>query len=147
MKLATAILSCFAVIVGAQAQQVHSQFGSAVDVRGVRYVGRAWDQVLAPWKADAVFLPKPDYPYNERALHHEGVAIFRLDLDLKTGTVANVSMIQSSGFPKLDDVAFNTVKRWRWRPGRWKQIEVPVVFTMSPLRPGEPFVRHGPPPQ
>src|SRR2546430_10114192 len=97
MKLATAILSCFAVIVGARAQQVHNQFGSAVDARGVRYVGRASDRALAPWKADAVFLPKPDYPYSERSLHHEGVVIFRLGLDLKTGTVANVSMIQSSG--------------------------------------------------
>jgi TonB family protein len=147
MKVATTILCCFAVTVGAQAQQVHNQFGSAVDARGVRYVGHAWDSTCAPWKVDALFLPKPDYPYSERSLHHEGVAIFRLDLDLKTGTIANASMIQSSGFSMLDDVAFNTVKRWRLRPGRWKQIEVPIVFSMSPLRPGEPFVRHGPSPQ
>jgi len=142
MTPAAVILFYFVVVVGAQAQQVQNQFGSAVDARGLRYVGHAWDPTRAPWKADALFLPKPDYPYNEMRLHHEGVAIFRLDLDLKTGTVANASMIQSSGFPKLDDNAFNTVKRWRFRPGRWKQIEVPVVFTMSPLRPGEPFVRH-----
>jgi len=70
-----------------------------------------------------------------------------LEIDLKTGMTTNVSMIQSSGFPKLDDVAFNTVRRWRLRPGKWREIEVPVVFTMSPLRPGEHFVRHGPPPR
>jgi TonB family protein len=145
MKIAASVLFCFALSVATQAEQAHGQFGSAVDARGVRYVGKH-SGGPAPWLADALFRPKPDYPYSERHLHHEGVAVFQLEIDLKTGVTTNVSIIQSSGFPKLDDVAFNAVRRWRWRPGRWKEVEMPVVFTMTPLRPGEPFLRYRPPP-
>jgi TonB family protein len=144
VKLTAAIVFCVAIS-RSSAEQGHDDFGSAIDARGVRYVGKS-SGGPAPWLADALFGPKPDYPYSERRLHHEGVAVFRLDIDLKTGTTTKVTMIQSSGFPKLDDVSLNCVRRWRWRPGKWKQVEVPVVFTLSPLRPGETFHRTGPPP-
>ncbi len=83
---------------------------------------------------DAIFAPKPEYPYNDRRLHHEGTALFRLTIDPKTGSTTNVAMIKSTGFPKLDDEAFNVVWRWRWRPGKWKEVDVPVVFTLTPPR-------------
>jgi TonB family protein len=126
MKLSAAILFSIAA---AQGGGVH--YLSATDARGVRHVESSSDPAPAAWKADLVFSPKPDYPYAERNLRHEGVAVFRLDIDVKSGTTTNATMLQSSGFPKLDDVAFNCVRRWRWRPGTWKQVEVPVMFTIT----------------
>jgi hypothetical protein len=40
MKTAVTVLFCFALSVAAQAEQAHGEFGSAVDARGVRYVGK-----------------------------------------------------------------------------------------------------------
>jgi TonB family protein len=142
MKIFAAVLLCVATAVVARtlsaAEQPDDQFGSAIDAQGIRHVGRSYGGP-APWLADAIFRPKPDYPFSERHLHHEGVAVFRLEIDLKTGSTTNVNMIQSSGYPKLDDVAFSVLRRWRLRPDKWKQVDVPVVFTLSPLRPGEPL--------
>ena len=113
----------------AQAEQPSTQFGSAIDAKGVRHVARA--PGFGPSFADVIFAPKPDYPYSERSLHNEGIAVVRMDIDLKTGLVTSASIIRSSGFPKLDEAAFNTLRRWRFKPGKWKEAEVPVVFTMS----------------
>jgi len=131
MKLAAAILFCVAGMAAARGENGHDHYVSAKDARGVRYVRRTSDGQIPPWAADVVFSPKPAYPYGERNLRHEGVALFRLDIDAKTGTMTNATMLQSSGFSKLDDVAFNCVRRWRWRSGTWKQVEVPVMFTIT----------------
>jgi TonB family protein len=130
MKLAAAILFCVAAI-AARGENGHDHYVSAIDSRGTRYVRRTSDGQIPPWAADVVFSSKPAFPYGERNLRHEGVAVFRLDIDVKSGTTTNATMLQSSGFPKLDDVAFNCVRRWRWRPGTWKQVEVPVMFTIT----------------
>jgi TonB family protein len=131
MKLPAAILLCVAAMAAARGENGHDHSVSAIDARGARYVRRTSDGQIAPWTADVVFSPKPAYPYGERNLRHEGVAVFRLDIDIKTGTTTSATMLQSSGFPKLDDVAFDCVRRWRWRPGTWKQVEVPVMFTIT----------------
>jgi TonB family protein len=129
MKRAAAILLCFGVLADAASKEM--QTVSAVDARGRRYVSRILDTTPDPWKTDGLYAPKPDYPYSERSLHHEGLVIIRLDIDTKTGTTTYVTMLQSSGFPKLDEAAVRCMARWRWKPGTWKQVEVPVIFTMS----------------
>jgi len=117
------------ISVAAQAQNIPVNIGSAIDANGIKYI--ASDRP----KADLLFAPKPEYPYSERAHHNEGTAVVRMDIDLKTGNTAYVTLIRSSGFPKLDEVAIRTLARWRFRPGKWKEAEIPVTFTM-----------HGPPP-
>jgi TonB family protein len=134
MKLATAIVLSVGVFATLRAAEIQSV--SAIDARGVRYVQQKSDYRAAPaaWKADTVFAAKPDYPNGERNLRHEGVVIVRLEIDVKTGTTKYVTLLQSSGFPILDEVAIRRLSRWRWRPGTWKQVEVPVVFTISGRR-------------
>ena len=118
----------FTAVIPAEAEQPSDQFGSAIDAHGVRHVARG--PGFEPSFADTIFRPKPEYPYSERARYNEGVAVVRMDIDLKTGIVTNASIIRSSGFPKLDDAAFNALRRWRFKPGKWKEAEVPVVFKM-----------------
>ena len=55
--------------------------------------------------------------------------MFQLNLDLKTGLVTRVTMIKSTGFPALDTSAVASLRQWRWKPGKWKEIEIGVAFT------------------
>jgi TonB family protein len=130
MKLSAAILFSVAVVGAAQGGRV-VHYLSATDARGVKHMQSSSDQAPPLWKADLLFAPKPEYPYSERVQRNEGVAVFRLDIDVKTGTTTYVTMLQSSRFSKLDEAALRSVARWRWKPGTWKQVEFPVIFTTT----------------
>jgi len=99
---------------------------SAVDAKGRRHT--AAGEVSAPWLNDRVKAVAPDYPYAERARHHTGEGRFHLYLDLATGMVTNVIVTKSTGFSGLDRCAMDALRKWRWKPGRWKEIELPVGF-------------------
>ena len=60
--------------------------------------------------------------------------MFRLTLDLKTGTVSKVTVLQSTGAAMLDASAIEAFRRWQWKPGKWKEIDMPITFTMRPGR-------------
>jgi hypothetical protein len=92
---------------------------SAVDAEGVRhrsgdYVGRK----STPWLDDRVQAFAPDYPYADKRQHREGVGLFRLTLDVRTGVVTKVATLKPTG-----------LRRWRSKPGKWKEIDMPVIFT------------------
>ncbi len=128
MKPAAIVAFCIAMSIALHAKQIDNEFGSAIDAKGIRHL--ASGAGFGPSFADVIFGPKPDYPYTERSHHNEGTAVVRMDIDLKTGLVTNATIIRSSGFPKLDDAAFNALRRWRFKPGKWKEAEIPVTFTM-----------------
>ena len=103
----------------------------AVDAKGVRHSGPTAPGKLAPWIEDEVKAVAPSYPYNERLHHHAGSGRFRLDLDLRTGSVTRITVVRSTGFQALDNSVIVAVRQWRWKPGRWKQIEFPVTFVLQ----------------
>ena len=105
---------------------------SAVDAKGVRHSARSGQR--APWLYDRVKAVGPEYPYADRARHHMGIGRFHLVLDLKTGSVANVTVIKSTGFPTLDAAAIAALRQWRWKPNSWKEIELPVTFEMAQMQ-------------
>ena len=130
MKTISALLFLFASTILAPAQQPHD-VSSAIDAKGTRYVQRPnTNGGMPPWIAEMVYRPKPEYPYSERSKHNEGSGLFRVFIDLKTGGVTNIAIVRSTGFPKLDEAAVNAFQRWRWKPGKWKEVEIPVTFTM-----------------
>lgn len=45
------------------------------------------------------------------------------------GTVANVAVRQSTGYPELDTRAQNWMKRWRFKPNSLTQVQLPMFFT------------------
>lgn len=104
---------------------------SAVDAKGVRHRAPDHPGTMPPWMADRVKSVAPDYPYVERARHHVGVGYFRLILDLKTGTVSNVIVEKSTGFQALDNGAVAAFRQWRWRPGKWKEVDTPCKFELG----------------
>jgi TonB family protein len=134
------ILSVFVVTIGrlcgAQTGQFNPQshLTSAVDAKGVRHDGSSY-KGSPPWLADRLSGPSPEYPMHERAMRHEGHPIVRMTLDVKTGHVIRASLLKSSGYPALDQSAVTALSRWTWRPGRWREIDMPVWFRIGqPLR-------------
>ena len=117
---------------------VNRTTGSAVDAKGVRHKAQDYPRNHPPWMDDRVEAIAPSYPYEDRLHHHEGVGLFQLMLDVRTGYVTKVMIVKSTGFKTLDESAAAAFRRWRWRPGRWKEIDMHVDFTMGalPLAPG-----------
>ena len=105
---------------------------SAVDAKGVRHRLTDYGEGRAPWVTDMVKFVRPDYPSEYRARHIEGTGLFRITLDVNTGSVANVTVLKSTGFSGLDDSATRAIRLWRWRPRTWKEVDMPVTFTMQP---------------
>jgi TonB family protein len=117
---------------------------SAVDANGVRHNATDYPQGRLPWLNDPISTRAPDYPFEDTRLRHEGTGVFRLKLDLATGAVRNVTLIRSTGFGTLDDSALSAFYRWRWKPGKWKEITMGVTFKLSttePLLPGAKRLR------
>ena len=114
--------------------------GSAVDSKGIRYKAQDYPGNHPPWMDDRVKAIAPTYPYRNRQLHHEGKGWFQLTLDLRTGYVSKVAVVKSTGFKALDESAVAAFLQWRWKPGKWKEIDIQVAFTMRrgapPLAPG-----------
>lgn len=106
--------------------------GSAVDIQGSRHIcEKGPPGTTSPWMADCIRGVSLVYPSVDRARRHEGKGLFRMVLDPKTGRVLEVTVVRSTGFKSLDQNSVAGLRKWRWRPGRWKEIELPVKFEMK----------------
>jgi TonB family protein len=125
---------------GSQAFVSPGERGSAVDAKGNRHTIDADSGRFAPWVQDCVKCVAPYYSYEDRRLHHTGEGWFRIYLELQTGVVTQIAVLKSTGFATLDNSAIAAFRRSRWKPGRWKQIDMPVRFILqaspSALPPG-----------
>lgn len=74
--------------------------------------------------------PHPSYPYEARRSKRTGSGKFLLWLD-PDGSVTEVRVIQSTGSPILDQVSLSTLSRWHRRPGVYRQVYVPITFTLA----------------
>lgn len=102
--------------------------GYAIDARGVRHPN-------ALCMGDAVFAPHPQYPYEAplardpvvwtRDLRGDG--LYRLDVELNTGRIRQVTIIKSTGSAKLDNASTSAFKRWVFKPATWKEIIMPTT--------------------
>jgi TonB family protein len=127
----------FALFSGCQTvpqQPTATATGAAVDAAGMRHNATEYPKQHVPWIEDLLQTVEPEYPYQERGMRHEGAGRFRVTLDLRSGRVLTVSVLQSTGFKPLDESAVTALSQWRWEPGRWKQVDIPVRFKMG-LRP------------
>lgn len=117
---------------------------SAVDANGVRHQAVDYPRERPPWLYDTVKAVAPSYPDRDRILRHEGDGLFQLMLDLKTGSVTKVTVIKSTGFQTLDTSVIASLRQWRWKAGKWKEIDIPVGFTIGSVR-RPPWVPRLPP--
>lgn len=82
-------------------------------------------------KANALFGPKPDYPYEARAKKLTGSGVCVVTVDPGTGNVTSADMVQSTGSPILDNSAVSAFRRWRFKPGALSKAKIPVTFTLT----------------
>ncbi|MEW6416046.1 MAG: energy transducer TonB [Pseudomonadota bacterium] len=87
------------------------------------------------FNADYLDNPEPPYPAISRRMGEEGEVRLRVLVD-PGGNAQRVEIERSSGYPRLDQAALDTVKRWRFVPARqgdqpvaaW--VIVPIQFTL-----------------
>lgn len=79
--------------------------------------------------------PKPPYPALSRRLNEEGEVRLRVWVEID-GNATQVELARSSGFERLDRIALQTVRRWRFVPAQQgKQavaawVVVPISFNL-----------------
>jgi TonB family protein len=101
---------------------------SAVDAKGVRHKAKDYPKGHAPWMADVTKQIAPEYSKLDQAHRVGGFGLYRAVVDLKTGSVQKVSVIQSTGVATLDASAMKALGQWVWKPGKWKEVDVPIAF-------------------
>ncbi|MGV8991358.1 MAG: energy transducer TonB [Thiobacillus sp.] len=88
------------------------------------------------FNADYLDNPKPPYPSASRRMGEEGEVRLRVHVDT-AGQAQQIEVYRSSGFPRLDQAALDTVKQWRFVPARqgdqpipaW--VIVPIKFSLN----------------
>ena len=88
-------------------------------------------------KFDAAYLnnPAPSYPSVSRRLGEQGKVLLRVHVD-EQGMPTSVVVRTSSGFERLDNVALETVRRWKFVPAKRGNdpvsafVIVPIVFNL-----------------
>lgn len=92
--------------------------------------------VEARFDADYLSNPKPPYPSASRRLGEAGTVYLRVHVSSE-GLAHKVELKTSSGFPRLDQSALETVAQWRFVPAKrgtatvtsW--VVVPIVFSLT----------------
>ena len=78
--------------------------------------------------------PAPKYPMQARLRHWEGTVRLKV-LITPEGRVKDISVAHSSGFDVLDDAALDTVRKWKFAPGKQAGVPVEAVgFLSIPFR-------------
>lgn len=96
--------------------------------------------VVAPsqprFDADYLDNPKPVYPAISRRLSEQGRVVLRVRVEAD-GRAADVQLHTTSGSPRLDQAALDTVRRWKFVPAKRGQeaiaawVLVPIAFTLK----------------
>ncbi|MDP2267323.1 MAG: energy transducer TonB, partial [Thiobacillus sp.] len=77
------------------------------------------------FNADYLDNPKPPNPSASRRMGEEGEVRLRVHVDT-AGQAQQIEVYRSSGFPRLDQAALDTVKQWRFVPARQGDQPIPA---------------------
>jgi len=81
-----------------------------------------------------MFAPFPSYPLEARTLHQQGTVRIRLTIG-NDGTPRGIQIVQSSGYPRLDQCATRAVALWRaHKQYAGRQTVFPITFVVSRRR-------------
>lgn len=84
------------------------------------------------FNADYLDNPKPPYPSLSRRMGEEGEVRLRVQVDAN-GNPQQVELYRTSGFPRLDQTALETVRQWRFVPARQGDQPVPA-WVIVPIK-------------
>lgn len=86
--------------------------------------------------ADYLNNPPPPYPPLSKRLGEQGRVVVRARIEIN-GSASQTEVHTSSGFERLDQAALQTVKRWRYLPGKRADVpeamwfNIPIQFVLE----------------
>jgi protein TonB len=86
--------------------------------------------------ADYLQNPKPAYPPTSKRLGEQGKVIVRVLIGAD-GTAQDAQLKTSSGYERLDNAALETVRKWRYVPGKRAGVpeamwfDVPIHYVLE----------------
>jgi protein TonB len=86
--------------------------------------------------ADSLNNPPPPYPALSKRLREEGKVVVRVLIGID-GLPKEAKVVQSSGYERLDNAAYNAVMGWRYVPGKRGGVptamnfDVPLIFELK----------------
>jgi TonB family protein len=98
-----------------------------IDAKGVRHESKE-SAGNAPWMRDLAYARMPRPLRGDRVGWSQGVGIFRIRIEPATGAARKVTILRSTGHVVFDRSALLALKLWRWKPGTWTQVDVPMLF-------------------
>jgi protein TonB len=102
----------------------------AAPIKAPQQAARPGVASISSAKAQAVFAPRPEYPYEARSRKITGSGVCVLTLD-PGGSVTDATMAQSIGSPILDNATVSTFRRWKFKAGAFSKVKVPITYTMT----------------
>lgn len=73
--------------------------------------------------------PKPPYPLMSRRLNEEGKVVLNVCVSL-TGLVERLKLEKTSGYQRLDDIALETVKKWKFIPAKNHDRDINACYLL-----------------
>jgi TonB family protein len=73
--------------------------------------------------------PKPPYPLISRRLNEEGKVVLNVCVSL-SGLVENLKLEKTSGYQRLDDIAIETVKKWKFIPAKIQDRDINACYLL-----------------
>ncbi|QWD65514.1 energy transducer TonB [Polynucleobacter sp. MWH-Aus1W21] len=73
--------------------------------------------------------PKPPYPAISRKLREQGLVLLRACIGAN-GSLESLDLKQGSGYLRLDQVALQTVKQWRFIPAKKGNTPIPMCYEL-----------------
>ena len=77
--------------------------------------------------------PGPGYPQQAQKTKAVGSGVYELRID-KAGVTKSVVIVKSSGNDILDKAATTAFRAWRFKPGTFSSIRIPVSWSVNPVR-------------
>jgi TonB family protein len=73
--------------------------------------------------------PQPPYPLMSRRLNEEGKVVLNVCVSL-SGLVENLKLEKTSGHQRLDDIAIETVKKWKFIPAKNQDRDINACYLL-----------------
>jgi TonB family protein len=82
---------------------------------------------------NALASPAAAYPEEARKTKTTGSGVYELRVS-KSGVTSEVVIVKSSRSAILDNAAKNTFLKWRFKPGVFSRVKVPVSWTVNRVK-------------
>ncbi|HSV62415.1 MAG TPA: energy transducer TonB [Chthoniobacterales bacterium] len=77
--------------------------------------------------------PGAAYPEEAQRTNTTGSGVYELRID-KAGKISAVAVVKSSGSAVLDKAALTAFKKWRFKPGVFRSVRIPVNWSVNRVR-------------